>query len=1006
MTTLSALSTTSSHAFFPSTGLRLAGLLVLALTLGAASGPQTAAAQSTFTVTSNGTADDFNAGDGVCDTNDSQGDGPCTLRAAIQEANSDGANDTIEFDIPNSGTFTTISAKDEFVIDEPVTIDGTTSPTYPGFSGGTVDGPTIAVDGANLSSSVKDGFEIQADGVTIKALGVNRFPDEGIQVFDRGTNATIANCYVGLAIDDGSTDRGNSRNSDGSTDAGVAITGDGYSVKESVIAHNQSDGMYLNATRSSSNAATVELSLVGVDATEENAAGNDGAGIRIDGGSAHQIEATVVAGNTGSGIVAEAPSLIKGAQVGYTAKNIGEIPNGLHGIEVLADEVVVEVNIISGNDLNGIQIGSNSVDVNGITIQENTIGLDAARSFDVPNGDGTDRTGGIVCQQSTATGSGNTSVIRDNEIAGNDGSGILLTSGCLDWDLQDNLIGTNSSFASGLGNAERGIDVEADPGGAGGETQIDENVIVSSGLAGILLTGSFHDVTDNYVGVTPDGTKLGNVTAGIVAFGGGSTVENVAIGRGTSLGDGSVEGTSTPTGTGNVVGDNGGGGILLTGDVTNAFVRENYVGTTPGGVDVANASDGIQVVEGSATTTDHIIGVDEGETPGGASGATSPDPADGGRGNVIAYNSGDAVSVGASESSNSANRVSIRGNVTYQNGGNEPQLGIDLGNSGTTTNDDANDDADDGPNNLQNFPIVESTSYDNSNDQVSITYRVQTTTTNAAYPLKIDFYAADTEGSGEGKTYLGTQEYQSGDATTSKTNVIDLGNYPNVSSDDYFVATATDANGNTSEFTATANQLPVELASFEARRAGSEQVALSWQTASETNNAGFRVERQQTGAQTAAGSGDSWEQVGYVESKAPGGTTTEALDYRFQDREVPFAADTIRYRLTQVDTDGSTSRSNVVEVALGSVDQLTLKAPYPNPARGDVTVKLAVPQAKSGSAQLRLYNALGQQVQAVRVGEGGRQRVEVQTDGLASGVYFLRLTAGEATKTRRVTVVR
>jgi hypothetical protein len=32
--------------------------------------------------------------------------------------------------------------------------------------------------------------------------------------------------------------------------------------------------------------------------------------------------------------------------------------------------------------------------------------------------------------------------------------------------------------------------------------------------------------------------------------------------------------------------------------------------------------------------------------------------------------------------------------------------------------------------------------------------------------------------------------------------------------------------------------------------------------------------------------------------------------------------------------------------------------------------------------------------------------VEVPTDGLASGVYFLRLTAGEATKTRRVTVVR
>jgi hypothetical protein len=178
-------------------------------------------------------------------------------------------------------------------------------------------------------------------------------------------------------------------------------------------------------------------------------------------------------------------------------------------------------------------------------------------------------------------------------------------------------------------------------------------------------------------------------------------------------------------------------------------------------------------------------------------------------------------------------------------------------------------------------------------------------------------------------------------------------------------------------------------------------VRLAWQTASETGNAGFRVERQQ-----AEASSDRWQQVGYVESKAAGGTSGEALSYRYRDGSVPFAADTVRYRLTQVDTDGQTSRSDVVEVAIGSVDQLTLKKPYPNPARGAVTVKLAVPQGQSGSVQLRLYNALGQEVRAVRVAERGRQRVEVPTRGLASGMYFLRLTAGEQTVTQRVTVVR
>jgi hypothetical protein len=208
-----------------------------------------------------------------------------------------------------------------------------------------------------------------------------------------------------------------------------------------------------------------------------------------------------------------------------------------------------------------------------------------------------------------------------------------------------------------------------------------------------------------------------------------------------------------------------------------------------------------------------------------------------------------------------------------------------------------------------------------------------------------------------------------------------------------------------------ASPLPVELTSFEAQVAEASgggpgtgegaAVRLAWQTASETGNAGFRVERQQ-----AEASSDRWQQVGYVESKAVGGTSGEALSYRYRDGSVPFAADTVRYRLTQVDTDGQTSRSDVVEVAIGSVDQLTLKKPYPNPARGAVTVKLAVPQGQSGSVQLRLYNALGQEVRAVRVAERGRQRVEVPTRGLASGMYFLRLTAGEQTVTQRVTVVR
>jgi hypothetical protein len=362
----------------------------------------------------------------------------------------------------------------------------------------------------------------------------------------------------------------------------------------------------------------------------------------------------------------------------------------------------------------------------------------------------------------------------------------------------------------------------------------------------------------------------------------------------------------------------------------------------------------------------------------------------------------------------------LRGNRIFANDG----PGIDLARDGRTPNDDApagSEDDDDGPNRLQNFPVISSTSYNASTNEITVTYEVPSNPNASGsgastYDLTVDFYRAETSTQdAEGEAYLGSDTYSQSDFSAGTKTITFTPDAP-VTTSDQLVATATDANGNTSEFSGASSPLPVELARFDAQidetpgtdGSGTGEgaaVRLAWQTASETQNAGFRVERQRAGASSETSAG-RWQQVGYVESKAPGGTSTEALRYRYRDREVPFAADTVRYRLTQVDTDGSTSQSEVVEVALGAVDQLTLKKPYPNPARGDVTVKLAVPPAKSGSATLWLYNALGQEVQAVPVGERGRQRVEVPTDGLASGVYFLRLTAGEATKTRRVTVVR
>jgi len=194
--------------------------------------------------------------------------------------------------------------------------------------------------------------------------------------------------------------------------------------------------------------------------------------------------------------------------------------------------------------------------------------------------------------------------------------------------------------------------------------------------------------------------------------------------------------------------------------------------------------------------------------------------------------------------------------------------------------------------------------------------------------------------------------------------------------------------------------LPVEMAGFDVATQD-DAVRLRWQTASETNNAGFRVQRRPAGETTGRGTDAEWQTVGRVDGA---GTTTEAQSYRFVDEELPFEADRLAYRLAQVDTDGSVTHSQTLTVER-RVREVTLRGTFPNPARHQVTVQYALPEARP--VTLRLYDVLGRRVQTVAQAEQeGRREVQLDVSGLTSGVYFLRLTAGETTQTERLTVVR
>src|SRR6266542_3168085 len=97
-------------------------------------------ADATFVVDSTGDESDIAPGDGACAVAPG---GPCTLRAAIQEANASSGTDAVRFNVPPSGGYviSPASALPEIVV--PLVIDATTQPGYSGQ-------PLMELDGRNV----------------------------------------------------------------------------------------------------------------------------------------------------------------------------------------------------------------------------------------------------------------------------------------------------------------------------------------------------------------------------------------------------------------------------------------------------------------------------------------------------------------------------------------------------------------------------------------------------------------------------------------------------------------------------------------------------------------------------------------------------------------------------------------------------------------------------------------------------------------------------------------
>ena len=333
--------------------------------------------------------------------------------------------------------------------------------------------------------------------------------------------------------------------------------------------------------------------------------------------------------------------------------------------------------------------------------------------------------------------------------------------------MQGNYIGTDITGTTSLGNGIGLLWNDASYATVGGTNAVARNIISGNKSAGMnsftLNTVGYEVIEGNYIGVDVSGTKiLANSGVGIRIAG----PLNNTIG-------------GTVPGAGNVISGNDGPGIQFNvGNGNGTVIEGNFIGTdSTGTLDLGNQGSGIIL---------NSSGVTIGGTVDGA-------------GNIIAYNEaatfdpGDGINFQSSK----VTQDSILSNSIFDNAG----LGIDFGNGPTLNHPwPPGVSPNTGPNNYQNYPVLTSSVSDNAGTTIQGSLNGPQGT-----QFLIQFFSsptADLSGYGEGETYLGS-ELVSTPTTGNDVNDVNFTAFlPNVFvlGGSAVTATATDPNGNTSEF--------------------------------------------------------------------------------------------------------------------------------------------------------------------------------------------------------------
>lgn len=477
-----------------------------------------------FTVNSSGDASDANPGNGVCET--AIGNGTCTLRAAMQEANARTGAQTIAFDASITAVepVSPLPALNDAsggtkIQGNPTTISGASAGT--GSHGFILDSNNNRLQSLYIAYFDRDGVQVSGDNNVIGVDGngtgdtsegnvISNNGGNGISLSNGATGVRISGNLIGLTPD-GQTAAGNDAYgvyiSDGAHANLIGTNGDGISdtLERNIISGNDRAGVFMWEEGTDQNA--VAGNYIGTNASGNAVIPNGWSGVIIDTGSANNrigtdgngtadaLEGNLISGNADSGVSLRNTNdnVIAGNLVGVNAAGDVAFPNDGHGVTLNAatgnrigtnaDGIAdaLERNVISGNNSSGIHIYTAENNI----IAGNYIGTNVAGNMAIPN-----KYRGVHIQASSNNRVGGIVTAERNVISGNLSDGIRVYAGANVNVIQGNYIGVAANGSSDLGNKEYGVDISQGCVGnsIGGFANGEGNRIAFNDLAGIRVS--------------------------------------------------------------------------------------------------------------------------------------------------------------------------------------------------------------------------------------------------------------------------------------------------------------------------------------------------------------------------------------------------------------------------------------------------------------------------------------------------------------------------------------